>query len=265
MRLAKKVCVVTGAADGIGLAIARLFASEGARVVMADIQDEKCRAEASAITGLGPGSALAVHCDVTRTADLENAVALALQSFQRLDVFVNNAAIALGGKITAMPEEDWVRVIDTNLTSVFRGCKAAIPPMLSGGGGSIVNLSSVHGYLGFDGWTGYAASKGGIMAMTRQLAKEFGPKKIRVNSLSPGAILTPLNEQRAKREFPGREKEFWDSSAHLHALERMGRPEEVAAAALFLASDEASFVTGADLKVDGGLTVCPRLEEESSS
>ena len=262
MRLKGKIAIVTGAADGIGLAISQAFGREGAQLIMSDIQDQKCSAEAARISTQGPGKGTAAHCDVTQTADVESLVAMATQKFGRVDILVNNAAVAISGTITEMPEDKWAQALDTNLTSAFRTCKAVLPHMLRAGKGSIVNIASVQGHVGFDGWTAYAAAKGGLMAMTRQLANEFGSRGVRVNSVSPGAIATPMSDQRAANEFPGREHEYYREVAHLHALDRIGQPIEVAEAVTFLASDESSFVTGIDLKVDGGLTVCPRIERK---
>ena len=262
MKLHGKIALVTGAADGIGLAISEAFGREGAQVVMADVNDRKCAAEAATISDRGPGQAIAVHCDVSQSADVEALVSLAMKNFGRVDVLVNNAAIAISGIITDMPEEKWTHVLNTNLTSAFRTCKAVLPHMLQLGKGSIVNIASVQGHVGFDGWTAYAAAKGGLMAMTRQLANEFGSRGIRFNSVSPGAIATPMSDQRARNEFPGREQDYYREVGHLHAMDRVGQPVEVAAAVTFLASDEASFITGVDLKIDGGLTVCPRIERK---
>ncbi|MEO6002000.1 MAG: SDR family NAD(P)-dependent oxidoreductase [Opitutus sp.] len=262
MRLNQKIAIVTGAADGIGLAISEALCRQGARVVMSDINDKKCSVEAARISGQGPGQAIAGHCDVGVTADVEAIVSMTLERFNRVDVLVNNAAIPCLMSITEMNEEKWSHVLDLNLTSVFRTTKAVLPFMLKAGRGSIVNIASVQGHVGFDGWTAYAAAKGGIMAMTRQLANEYGTRGVRVNSVSPGAIATPMSDQRARNEFPGREQDYYREVAHLHAMDRIGQPSEVAAAVAFLASDEASFITGVDLKVDGGMTVCPRIERK---
>ena len=264
MRLRDKIALVTGAADGIGLAICHAFAREGAWALMGDIQDEKCQKEAAALARQWSGRAIATHCDVTSTHDVEAWVAEAAARFGRIDILVNNAAVCIGGTITEMPEEKWVQTIDTNLTSAFRTCKAILPHMLRAKQGSIVNIASVQGHVGFDGWTAYAAAKGGLMAMTRQLANEFGPQGIRINSVSPGAIATPMSDRRAATEFPGRERDYYREVSHLHAMDRVGTPEEIAASVVFLASDESSFITGVDLKVDGGLTVCPRIERKKS-
>lgn len=257
MRLSQKVAVVTGMADGIGLAITTAFLREGASVVGADINDSKGTAEAARLDPSGKRLRF-VCADVGSTADVERLVAVTLKTFGRIDVVVNNAAVAIGGNIMEMEEADWDRLMNTNLKSVYRTIKAALPHMITQGSGSVINMSSTQAFRSWHNWTGYAAAKGAILAMTRQLAGQFGPSHVRFNSISPGTILTPMNERRAEKEGAG----FLDRSAAMHALRRVGTPEEVAMTAVFLASDESAFITGEDIKVDGGLCTLPRFEEE---
>lgn len=255
-RLKGKTAIITGAADGIGLAISQAFAREGARVVMGDIAEEKCRLEAAAIVA-GGGQAIAQRCDVGSTPDVNALATLAIDQFGRIDILVNNAAIGLGGNIMEMPEEDWDRLMNINLKSVFRGIKAALPHMVAQRSGSVINIASVQASRSFHNWTAYAAAKGAILAMTNQLAGQFGENNVRFNAISPGAILTPMNLRRAEEEGP----DFLTKSADLHAFRRLGTPAEVAQAAVFLASDESSFITGQNLQVDGGLCTLPRYQE----
>jgi NAD(P)-dependent dehydrogenase (short-subunit alcohol dehydrogenase family) len=254
-RLDGKVAVVTGAADGIGHAIARAFAAEGANVFMGDIDDAKGEAAAAAIRA-GGGQATYRHCDVAEDADIAALIGAAVAQGGRLDVLVNNAAIAIGGfPVHEMTDEQWDRLMTVNLTSVFRGCKHALPHMIAQGKGSIINMASAQGHIGLDGWTAYAGAKGAVMAMTRQMAVEFGPKGVRVNSISPGTIATPMNVG-VVAQLGEHIARAW---VKMHPVGRIGEPEEVAEAAVYLASDLAGFTTGIDLLVDGGLCVTPRF------
>lgn len=256
MRLKQKVAVVTGAADGIGLAIGEAFVKEGAILIAGDINMEKCQAEVRRLSAKG-GVVRAVKCDVGVTKEVEALIGAAVTEFGRIDILVNNAAVAIGGNIMEMPEADWDQLMNTNLKSVYRTIKAALPHMIRQRSGSIINIASAQAFRSWHNWTAYAAAKGAILSMTNQLAGQFGEYNVRFNSLSPGAILTPMNEERARKEGP----DFLADSAAMHALKRMGTPKEVAMAAVFLASDEASFILGEDIKVDGGLCTLPRQFE----
>ena len=251
-RLDGKVAVVTGGAHGIGRASAKALAAEGAAVAVGDVDEaegERCVEE---IREAG-GDAVFVRTDVTSMEDVEALVGAAVERWGRLDVMFNNVGVAIGGAAGEMSEDDWRRVIDINLTGVWRGMRVAIPIMLEAGGGSIVNTSSVQGHVGFLGWSGYAASKGGVDALTRQAAVEYAPKGIRVNAIVPGTILTAMNEGILREvDDPDALLAEWKA---MHPVGRIGTPEEVAAAVVFLASDESSFVTGESLRVDGGMIV----------
>jgi NAD(P)-dependent dehydrogenase (short-subunit alcohol dehydrogenase family) len=253
-RLEGKVAVVTGAADGIGHAISEGFAKEGAHVFLSDINDKGGRAFAKALREAGHAADY-VHCDVAEEKDIANLIKTAARRGGRLDILVNNAAVAIGGMpVHEMTDEQWHRLIAINLTSVFRGCKYALPHMIRQKRGAIINMASAQGHVGLDGWTAYAGAKGAVMAMTRQMAVEFGPHNIRVNSISPGTINTPMNEK-VIAELGGHVARAW---VKMHPIGRIGEPAEVAEAAIYLASDAAGFTTGIDLRVDGGLTAAPR-------
>ena len=252
-RLKEKVAIVTGAANGIGLAISQAFISEGASVIMCDIDVDKCDEEASKLEVKG-GVARSLKCDVRVAKDIQLVVDNTIADFGKIDILVNNAATAVAGDIRSLSESDWDHLMNINLKSVFRGIKFTLPYMIKRQSGSIITLSSVQAFRSWDNWTAYAAAKGAIIAMSNQLAGQFGHKNVRFNTISPGAILTPMNEKRIEQEGA----QFLESSIRQAALLRMGSPEEVAMTAVFLASDEARFITGEDIKIDGGLTSLPR-------
>jgi NAD(P)-dependent dehydrogenase (short-subunit alcohol dehydrogenase family) len=251
-RMTGKVAVVTGGAMGIGKAAAVAMAREGAQVVIGDIDEAAGSDTVSEIEADG-GIAVFQPADVSSTGDVRALIEAAVDRFDRLNVLVNNAAVAVSGSVTEIDEETWNRVLNTNLTSVWRGMKFAIPHMIAAGGGSIVNVSSVQSLLGFKNWSAYAAAKGAINALTQQAAVEYASHNIRVNAIAPGTIMTPMNE-RIFRESPQPDKliEDWNN---LHALGRFGNPDEVGHLIVFLASDESSFITGEVVRIDGGATI----------
>lgn len=247
-----RTVIVTGGAMGIGEACARAFAAAGARVVIADIAIDAGRKVVDDIARTG-GTAAAIETDVTRTDQMEALAAETLRRFDSIDVLVNNAARAIPGSVHETSEADWTTVIDTNLTSVWRGMHACVPAMKDKGRGAVVNVSSVQALTGFAGWAAYAAAKGGINALTQQTAIDLAPLGIRVNAVAPGTIMTPLNEA-IFRTVPEPDA-LIDSWNRAHPIGRFGEADEVAEAITFLASDRASFITGTILRVDGGLVV----------
>jgi len=249
-----KSAIVTGSATGIGKATAILFASEGARVVVSDIDEAPARAVVSAIAAQG-GEAIFVKADVSNPEDAKHLIETTVRSYGQVDVLVNNAAVYReDGNILGVPDEVWDKVMAVNLKGTYLCCKFAIAQMAPQGGGSIVNISSVNAFMGFS-LTAYTASKGGVEALTRLLAMDFGPKRIRVNSICPGTIMTE-NSIAIYSERPGLEEQV----TKMYPVGRLGAPLDVAQCALYLASDASAFVTGASLVVDGGLTSGRKFE-----
>ncbi|MGM0590266.1 MAG: glucose 1-dehydrogenase [Halobacteriota archaeon] len=242
------VALVTGASSGIGRSIARRFADEGAKVTVADV-DAGGGAETVSLIESAGGDAVFVETDVSDDADVARMVDTAVETFGGLDFVVNNAGIeGESAPLADQTVENWDRVVDVNLKSVFLGMKHAIPALLDGGGGAIVNVSSVAGLVGFEGTGPYVASKHGIVGLTKTAALEYAEQGIRVNAVCPGIVETPMID----RYTHGDE----DAAAQLTATEPMGRmadPDEIAGTVVWLCSDDASFVTGHPMAVDGGL------------
>ena len=248
MRLAGKVALISGGARGMGAAEARMFAREGAKVIIGDVLEAEGRQVEAEITEAG-GEALFVNLDVTSEASWDAAVGAAVARFGKLDVLVNNAGIVARGHLLDSSLDEWNRVMNVNSTGVYLGTKTAIPEMLKAGGGSIVNISSMSGMVGQDYvQPAYNASKGAVRIFTKSVAVQYARQGIRINSVHPGPIDTPMAGAR-----------LTDADLQRQADERspMGRtahPDEVAYGVLFLASDEASFMTGSELVIDGGAT-----------
>jgi NAD(P)-dependent dehydrogenase (short-subunit alcohol dehydrogenase family) len=258
MRLKDKISIITGAASGIGKATALVFAREGAKVMCADINAEGAEAVARQIADTG-GEAESIKVDVAVEAEVKEMISQTVARWGRLDVLYNNAGIGWGMPVTQVSEEDWDRLMDINLKGVFFGCKHAIPEMLKNGGGAIVSTASDAGLIGTAMLSPYCASKGGVVLFTKSLAVEWGAMGIRVNCVCPGVIRTPiLDPFLATAQAAGASaEEVWARMAKAHPVGRVGEPEEVGRAVAFLASDEASFITGVALPVDGGFQAGP--------
>jgi NAD(P)-dependent dehydrogenase (short-subunit alcohol dehydrogenase family) len=257
MRLNNKVAILTGAGRGIGRATALLFAEEGASVVLNDLKAELVQETADLIADKG-GEATALQGDVANAADAEALVKVAVERYGRIDILENNAAIYLPPDLPDLQEQDWDRLIDVNVKGTYLCCKYVIPEMVKGGGGTIINMGSIVSFIALDGprnlAPAYVASKGAVLQLTRALAVRYGRDNIRVNCVCPGFIETDMVDVALagmSDSAQGRE-DIRRGGEAAHALGRFGRPEEVANAVLFLASDESSFVTGSPLHVDGG-------------
>jgi meso-butanediol dehydrogenase/(S,S)-butanediol dehydrogenase/diacetyl reductase len=248
-----KVALVTGAASGIGAATLRRLAAEGAAAVCADINDAGGEAVVAEIARAG-GRAAFRHCDVGTLAEVEAAVAFAVEHFGGLDIMHNNAVWSGGGWVADLDPEVWQRSLQVMLTGVFYGCRAALPPMLRRGGGSIVNTASIEAFGGEMMASPYSTAKAGVVNFTRNVAIEYGRKGIRANAICPGVVETPLAD--LMFAFAKRTRE---EIAALAPLGRLLRPDEIASVVAFLCSDDASAITGAAIVIDGGLTAALNL------
>jgi NAD(P)-dependent dehydrogenase (short-subunit alcohol dehydrogenase family) len=246
-RLKGKVALISGGARGQGASEARMFVDEGARVVIGDVLDSDAAALAEEINRkAGHKAAVATRLDVTRAADWRAAVDTATREFGGLDILINNAGILNVKGIVETSEEEWDAIVSVNQKGVWLGMKAAVSALRQRGGGSIVNISSIYGLIGSAGSAAYHGSKGAVRLLTKAAAVQYAPDQIRVNSVHPGVIKTPMVDIFADQELA--------AIANLAPMKRAGTPEEVAWVVLFLATDEASFVTGAEYVVDGGYT-----------
>jgi NAD(P)-dependent dehydrogenase (short-subunit alcohol dehydrogenase family) len=253
-RLAGKVAIVTGAGRGIGRAVVERFLAEGARVMATQRSELGAAARRSAHPGAGDSLAF-IAADVRIPDQVDELMLATIERFGRLDVVCNNAGVGMARTVVDLTMAEYDLVMDTNVRGPVLLCRAAIPRMLDGGGGSIVNVSSVAAWVGFEQDAGYCASKGALLSLTRQVALDYARHGIRVNCIDPGFIGTEMMET-----FLSSHADRTDVEARvvdMHPIGRIGRPAEVAAAAAFLASDDASFITGAALAVDGGLLVKP--------
>lgn len=250
MRLKDKIVIITGAGSGIGKSTAELFASEGATVVIADVQEDSGKAAVAEIKASG-GNALFILCDVTDASSTIGMADQVFRAFGQIDVLFNNAGISGVGTVHEVAEKVWERVMRVNVTGVFLTCKAVLPYMMKSMKGSIINMSSGIAEIGVAERASYSASKGAVLSLTKAMQVDYAPYGIRVNALLPGTIMTPFVEGYLKASL--------DPEASVAAIKRrqlsgeLGKPEDVARAALFLASDESEFVMGSPLYVDGGL------------
>jgi NAD(P)-dependent dehydrogenase (short-subunit alcohol dehydrogenase family) len=253
-RLQGKVALITGGGGGIGAAAARKFAAEGAIVILAEIDVENAGGVIAEIIAAG-GAAECIQCDVSKSADVQNVMAQIERRYGRLDVLYNNASVYLpgrDGKITEISEDDWEMIIGINLRSVYLFCRYGIPLMQQSGGGSIINTASSAGVIGIPGCDAYTATKGATVQLTKSLAVEYGPYGIRTNCIAPAAIMTPMMRKSNPSDSSFDEERFLKLRT---PLRRYGTSEEIAKIALFLASDESSYLNGSIISADGGITI----------
>jgi NAD(P)-dependent dehydrogenase (short-subunit alcohol dehydrogenase family) len=250
MLLTDKVCVVTGAASGIGRATALRFAQEGARQVLVDLRGDELREVGREVSQMG-GEAVVRQADVSSADNVSNFIDLALDRYEQLDVLFNNAGVAANGTVVSTPEQSWDRTLAVNLKSVYLGCHYAIPAMIKQGGGVIINTSSSWGLIGANNVAAYCAAKAGVVNLTRNIALDFAAYNVRANCICPGTTDTRMvRDLLADQPDPILATAYYET---LQPLPRFARPEEIAAAVLFLAA-ESTYMTGAVLAVDGGYT-----------
>ena len=248
LRLENKVAIITGAGSGIGRATALIFSREGAKILVADWSDTGGKETVEQIKK-EKGEAIFVKTDVSNAENVNKMADICLAEFGRIDILVNNAGIVKFGPLHETSESDWDTVLNVNLKSVFLCSKKVIPGMLKQGGGKIVNVSSIAGLVGFDQIGSYCASKGGIIALTREMALEYAPRKININCIAPGVIKTAMTKDMIADPA---QRQFFESST---PYPRLGESEDIAMATVYLASGESDFVTGEVLVVDGGWTI----------
>jgi NAD(P)-dependent dehydrogenase (short-subunit alcohol dehydrogenase family) len=255
-RLTGKTVIITGSGSGIGAAGAKLFAAEGAFVFIADVDENAGRKVMHEIQ-TSAGEAMFIRCDVSKSEDVQSAIHKAVELRGRIDVIYNNASVYLAkedGPVTDISEDSWEKIMAVNLRSVFLFCKYGVPILKRGGGGSIINTASSAGVIGIPNCDAYTASKGATIQLTKSMAVEYGRFGIRVNCIAPAAIMTPM----VKQSNPSDGSSGFDEESFLKLrtpLRRYGTPEEIAQVALFLASDESSYINGAIIVADGGITI----------
>lgn len=252
MRLEGRNAIITGGGAGIGEAIARAFVEQGASIVIADMDIEAAETVAAGLRS-GGYTAHAYPCDVSDSKSIQGMVHAAVESLGSLDTLVNNAGWGRAGKLLDTAEEDWDRTMDVNVKGIFLVSKHTLPHLLKSGGGCIINMASVAGVVGVRDRTAYCASKGGVVSLTRAIALDYVDQGLRCNSISPGTVDTPWVD-RMVAQFPDNEATRVQMVAR-QPMGRLGHPHEVAAAAVYLASDDAAFITGSNLMIDGGMTM----------
>lgn len=249
--LTGKTAIVTGAASGIGRAIALKFAQHGARVALLDVSDAAARDVQQSVANAG-GTALYVPCDVTRQSNVLAAFAEVESQFGALNVLVNSAGVAHVGTVEQTTEEDFDRVYDVNVKGVYNCLKAGVAAMKAHGGGVILNIASIASTIGLADRFAYSMSKGAVLTMTLSVARDYIDQNIRCNCVSPARVHTPFVDGFLAKNYPGREREMFEKLSHTQPIGRMGKPEEIAELVLFLCSDSAAFITGSNYPIDGG-------------
>ena len=252
MRLKGRNAIITGGGAGIGEAIARAFTKEGASIVIADMDLEAAENVAASLRDDGHTAHVA-ECDVSYASSVEAMVQTAAERLGGIDTLVNNAGFGRAGKLLETTEEDWDRMMDVNVKGIFLVSKHTLPHLLESGGGCIINMASVAGVVGVRDRTAYCASKGGVIALTRAIALDYVDQGLRCNSISPGTVDTPW-VGRMVAQFPDPAATRADMVAR-QPMGRLGRPDEIAAATVYLASDDAAFITGSNVMIDGGMTM----------
>ena len=260
--LKNKVAVVTGVGSGIGKAISNAFADEGACLGIGDINEDLLSKTVEELN-IKSSQVKSLKTDVSDEEQVKKLIDETVNTFGKLDIIVNNVSVAIGGyPITDMSNDDWQKIIGINFSSVFYGCKHSIPYLKKNNGGSIINIASVQAHNPLPGWAAYAGIKGGVISMTRNIASEFGPYNIRANTISPGTIATEMVNQVIEEDGTG---SLMDDFILMHPIGRIGKPSEIAATAVFLASEGGSFANGEDFRIDGGLVITPRTRPGAGS